>query len=108
MHADLAVARDHEKTGTRKAMASPERPIAWRDILGAVQGDDARQDVLSRYRAAGFTPDDFSRLIAARQAACDALTYAEHALELRSHGRMTTERLAMMTVRRRLEIEVWS
>lgn len=95
-----------EKTGSRKRQPAPGRPIAWRDVLAALQNDRARSEALTRYRAAEFTPDEFEHLRAAREAMTDALVRAEDSLELRSNGRMTRERLAMQAARRRLESEV--
>lgn len=46
-------------------------------------GHRVRPLALEHYRAAGFTPDDFARVRAARMAMTDALTRTEDFLELR-------------------------
>lgn len=94
------------KRGVSRATPTPGPRVEWREVLRAAQGDQARLDVTCRYRAWGFTADDFEHSSLARKAACDALTYAEDALEMRCRGKSTAERLAMRSVRRRLEWEL--
>ncbi len=86
-------------------VSNPVKRVTWPDVLGATRTEQTRLAVTIRFREAGFTADQFAHSAAARRAACDALTYAEDALELQSRGRMTEERVAMRTVRRRLECE---
>lgn len=68
--------------------------------------DEARLAAMSRYRAAGFTPDAFAHRRPARSAALEALIEAEDWYE-RVHPRRDQERLALRGVRRRLEVELW-
>ena len=92
------------KTAPRRAAGAPGRPIAWREVLGALPGDDTRTAALARYRAAGYTADGFATRRQARLAMVEALVATEDALE---PTRRQMERDALRAVRRRLESEVW-
>lgn len=76
-------------------------------MLCAVPSPKARESVTTRYRAAGFTPDDFEGRRAAREAAADALARTEDLLELGCFGRVR-ERQVVRAVRRALENELWT
>lgn len=97
--------RRPDKTASSKATAPVGRPIAWKDVLRALSSDDARGEALSRYRAKGYTADNFSHLRVARSAMVEALVAVEDWLEM-THPRRERERLALRDCRRRLEIEV--
>lgn len=101
-----AVARRPVKHAPRGAPLPRARVLGWADVLRAVLGGEARSAALGAYRAAGFTPDDFGRLRAARMAMADALTRCEDRLEI-AHPGTRAERGAIRTVRRRLERELW-
>lgn len=98
--------RHPAKTGAAKRAGSPGRVVSWPDVLRALQSDQARCGALASYRASGHTADDFGTRRAARVAMSEALTKTEDMLESAT-GRMTAERLALRSVRRRLEAEVW-
>lgn len=101
--------RDVSRTSIKKAASarakSRQCAIGWSDVVRAVPRDIVRQRVTERYRAAGFTPDDFARLASARAAMADALTRAEDWLEL-EHPRWLADRVALAGVRRPLEVEI--
>lgn len=86
--------------------AKPGKPaIRWPDVLRSLERDAVRCQALERYRAGGYTPDDFGRLAAARAAMADALARTEDWLEL-EHPRRLPERAAIAAVRRLLELEI--
>jgi hypothetical protein len=80
-----------------------ETGVEWRDVLRVLSSDETRAAVLARYRAAGFTPDDFATSGLARDAMADALTRAEDVLELQAGSVRAAMRAAIRAVRRRLE-----
>jgi hypothetical protein len=71
--------------------------VTWPDVLRVIARDEVRDAVLGRYRAAGFTPDDFATKRRAREAMADALSRAED----------ISPAAAIQDVRRRLEWELW-
>jgi hypothetical protein len=99
---DLSPARDPQKTRARKADDAPGRVFGWPDVVQALQHTEARSVALTRYRSAGWSPDDFGRRPGARQAMAVALSYAEDLLELRG---ARAERAAVRRVRRAIECE---
>jgi len=50
-----------EKARVRKRAPGAGTRPSWPDVLAVLQTDDTRSACLSRYREAGFTPDDFGR-----------------------------------------------
>lgn len=106
MQTDPSASPRIDKTGSRKRSSAPGRACSYREVLAALQSDGARSGALSAYRAAGFTADDFATRRQARLAMLEALVSAEDVLEIAARGRMTSERLAVRDVRRRLESEV--
>lgn len=106
---ETAVAKQTASSGTRFKSGTGARPFAivtWPDIVRAVERETTRETLMARYRAAGFTPDDFAGRRGAREAMADALTRTEDALEDRSSVG-SRERAALCDVRRRLEWELW-
>ncbi len=93
------------KAGVRKLVAPSGRPIAYRDVLRALERDEARQRTLAAYRSGGFTADEFHRLVGARSAMVEALVSIEDWVEA-EHPAWRTDRVALRDVRRRLEAEV--
>ena len=87
--------------------------MGWPDVLRVLQDDEARSFALSRFRASGFSPDDFGRVRRAREAMADVLTRAEDWLEMlgvdgrRRGATFEGLRIAIREVRRRLEWELW-
>lgn len=85
----------------------------WKDVLRALQDDQARELAVSHYRARGFGPDDFGHKRPAREAMADALTFAEDRLELANLDQRAgtaardRARAAIRPVRRRLEWELF-
>lgn len=76
----------------------------WPDVLRVLQHDESRSRALGRYRAGGFSPDDFvTRPVAARLAMADALTRVEDWLEVSRGDRALESRAAIQAVRRRQE-----
>jgi len=103
-----AAARTRIKTARRSKVSPPRCVLRWPDVLRAVVDDTARSVALSAYRARGFTPDDFGRLRAAREAMSDALSRVEGQLELaRPTPARDRARSLVRGVRRRLEVELW-
>jgi len=93
------------KQGRRSATPGPGTPIAWSDVLRAVESDETRQRIVERYRSAGFTLDQFATVRRAREAMSDAITRAEDWLELEKPT--AGDRTRLKAVRRRLEWELW-
>jgi hypothetical protein len=89
-----------------KPARSPGRPTTYRDVLRVLQSDAARSGALMRYRAAGFTADDFATRRNARETMADALSRTEDVLEGVRGAHAQAERAVIRDVRRRLEIEV--
>ena len=82
--------------------------LGWPDVLRALSDASARSAVLDAYRSAGFSPDDFGRLRAAREVMAGALSRAEDGIELRRQSpQRDRERAAVRAVRRQLEVELW-
>jgi hypothetical protein len=88
----------------------------WRELLRGLPAGKTRLEVLGRFKAAGFTADQFEMASVGRGAAtrrgariamADALTRVEDQLELRSGGRPSRLREALKGLRRRLEWEVF-
>lgn len=80
--------------------------MGWRDVLRAVQDAEARSRLSSCLRTAGFSIDEFSGLIKARETVCEWLTRYEDGLE-GFRGDRARERLVVRGVRRSLECELW-
>jgi hypothetical protein len=78
--------------------------VTWPDVVRILHADEARDFVMGRYRAAGFTPDDFGHKRPAREAMADALTRAEDRLGL---APSSPARDAIRDVRRRLEWDLY-
>jgi hypothetical protein len=78
--------------------------LEWPDVVRVLQDPKTREAVLSRYRTAEYTPDDFGRLRGAREALADALTRCEDWLELARPK--NPERTTIRETRRRLEREL--
>jgi hypothetical protein len=94
------------KTDSAKTTRTPGPRCAWPDVLRALSSDESRSTAIARFRAAGFTADDFGHVPSARSAMCDSLTRAEDALELKRGSSAATERAAIKIIRRRLEAEL--
>lgn len=71
--------------------------------LGRV-GSDVKREVIAAHKEAGGQMDPWNRLNFERL--CNAMTKVEDRLELASN-RMTPARLALRTIRRELEVELW-
>jgi hypothetical protein len=95
---------------TKRARAKTPAPVGprvtWQEVVQAIQHDGARSATMTKYREAGFTPDDFNRSRKAREMASDSITSAEDWMEY-EHPRLMTERSVMRDVRRWLEWETW-
>jgi hypothetical protein len=105
---DLTPSRNSIKKAAEKSTLRRKSVLGWPTVLRALQDDEGRLDVMSRYRAAGFTPDDFANVRAARETMADALTRTEDRVELlRAASRRDEQRRAVRDVRRRLERELW-
>ena len=89
------------KKALPKTSRALQRPVAWRDVLGALQDDGTRSSVLASCREAGFKADDFGE-VKPRQHMVEILIRTEDFLEVVHPGRKT-ERAAIQAVRRRLE-----
>lgn len=81
--------------------------VTWPDVVKALQDDESRRFVMSRYNASGWCPDDFARRVEARSVLADALSRTEDILETKRGSNAATERLRIRTVRRRLELELY-
>ena len=109
----MTASPDNGKTRVQKRPRAVETRLAWPDVLAVLPTDETRSACLSRYRLAGFTPDDFGRSRLAPEAMSDALTRTEDLLEYQAVDRprrahlYDAERAAIRNVRRRLEREVW-
>jgi hypothetical protein len=101
-----------EWPGVKKAtekLVRPSRPrIGWSEALRAIQADDVRSEVLSPYRALGFTPEDFGTKRSARECLVEALIRSEDRIELEGSRRAEriAQRSALKEFRRRLEQEI--
>ena len=73
--------------------------VAYRDVVRVLGG--ARASVLGRFRAGGGDPDRWQRRD--REAMADSLPRVEDELELSRGSRAAETRVALRTVRRRLE-----
>jgi hypothetical protein len=93
------------KTAPRKVPRARASAFGWPDVLRVVQGPETRHRVLANYQAAGFRPDDFGHVIAARKALCEALVRTEDWLEIRRPR--SPERQALRALRSALERELW-
>lgn len=102
---DLVTPRHPQKTRIQKALAAPGIVLGWSDVLRVLQTDETRRAVIGQFRATGWTPDDFARRPAARQAMARALSFAEDRLELQRGSGAREERLAIRAIRRTLEAE---
>lgn len=92
-----------ENTSVGKTSRRQGRVIGWSDVSRCLEDPKTRARVLSKYKAAGFTADEFGRLVAAKTAMMDALTGAEDWLELDHPGRKR-ERDGIKQVRRGIEL----
>lgn len=101
----MTAARDLGKTSARETARGRGGAATYRNVLAALPDDATRLETLRRYRAAGFTADDFATSRKARRAMAEALTRTEDRLEI-EHPRRIAERDAIKAVRRRLELEV--
>ncbi len=101
---EIAPSRTAANLGAHKTPRRLGPPLAWREVLGALQQDETRQAVVALYRQSGFQADDFGGR-KARVAMVEILVSTEDALELEHPGRRV-ERDAIKAVRRRLEVEV--
>jgi hypothetical protein len=93
------------KTAARGSVAATRNALQWPDVARVLQRPETRQRVLDRYRAAGFTPDQFERSAKARACIADCITRCEDWLEL-AHPRWQSDRAALAGVRRVLELEL--
>ena len=93
------------KTAAHKVARARGSAFGWPNVLRAVQGPETRHRVLANYDAAGFRPDDFGHVVAARKALCEALVRTEDWLEL-SRPR-SPERQLLKNLRSPLERELW-
>lgn len=93
----------HAARDTRFGRRKNATGVRWPDVLRALSSDETRAAVLTRYRAGGWSPDDFASNGLARDAMADALTHAEDLLELQRGSTRAAEREAVREVRRRLE-----
>ena len=109
----MTVSPNIEKAAVQKRVRAAGTRPAWPAVLAVLETDETRSTCLSRYRDAGFTPDDFARSRPAREAMSDALTRTEDWLEYQSMSRpcrahlYDAARAAIRNVRRRLERELW-
>jgi hypothetical protein len=96
-----------EKTARAKTARAPGPPIGWPDVLRVIPDEPTRSTALSRFRAAGFKPDEFAHHRNVRESVLEGHVSAEDALEaIRGEG-ATASRRAIKAVRRRLEVELW-
>jgi hypothetical protein len=83
--------------------------IKWRQVMSAIQDDDARSLMTSMYKKDGHRVDDFDCKKRARMSACDAIIAAEDLIEMKVDCKSRKiERMAIRKVRRLLECELWS
>jgi hypothetical protein len=94
------------KTAPKKLTASTKSRLGWSDVLRVVQEPKALALALSRFKGAGFTPDEFNHSKTARIMMCETLTRVEDWLEMEKPR--SPDRDAVKGVRRRLELELWS
>jgi len=91
------------KDATSRAAKPRRRAFSWPDVLRCLENLDAlRAGLVAAYRAAGFSPDDFEHLLAARACVARELTRCEDWLELH---RPRFDRGVIQAVRRSLETE---
>ena len=89
------------KAATSRAPKTRQRVFSWPDVLRCLQEhDNLRESLLARYRARGFTPDDFARSLDAQACVARELTRGEDWLEL---TRPQFDRHAIRALRRSLE-----
>ena len=89
------------KDASSKTLRATRRAFSWPDVLRCLQEhDNLREGFLARYRARGFTPDDFARSLDAQACVARELTRCEDWLEL---TRPQFDRHAIRTLRRSLE-----
>jgi hypothetical protein len=93
------------KTAARKLPRARGSVFGWPDVLRAVQDPETRRRILADYEAAGFLPDDFGHVVAARKALCEALVKTEDWLEL--HRPRSPERELLKKLRSPLERVLW-
>ena len=106
MQPDSTLAPRIGKTAAGTRLNSPERAVAWPEVLRCLSADETRSCVVQRLRQAGFTADDFASQRKARECVADALTAVEDRAETR-RPKAQAERTAIRAVRRRLELELW-
>jgi hypothetical protein len=92
------------KTATSRAPKARKTALQWPDVLRVLSRPETRQRVLERYRAAGFTADQFECSAKARAYMADCLTRCEDRLEL-EHPRWP-DRAIIAVVRLVLEREI--
>lgn len=86
----------NQPTGRSTKRARAKTPVAlgprvtWQEVVQALQHDGARSVALTKYRGAGFTPDDFGHGRQAREMASDSITAAEDWMEY-EHPRLMWE-----------------
>lgn len=82
-----------------------KRAVQWPEVLAAIQRTEIRKTVLDQFRSGGFNAESW-RLRSAREAMAGLLTRAEDRVEL-EHPGWARDRVALRTVRRRLELELF-
>jgi hypothetical protein len=94
------------RSAVKTAVSDRGPPVVWRDVLRVVQDEQTRSEVVTRFRASGFTADDFGHERKAREALTETLVWVEDKLESRGYW-TKAERAQIRGVRRRLELELW-
>lgn len=107
MSGNSSDSRDIGKTRVRNSKTSPGTRVTWPDVLAAVQDDETRSGIVRRLGDAGFLVDAFANQRTARIIVCERLVAYEDRLEAASGARLAPRGLAVRTLRRRLELELW-
>lgn len=94
------------KTSTAAVASNARTRFRWNQVLVALENYPRANETVKAYRDAGFSPDDFTRLVDARVTMCELLVAAEDSMEM-EYPRRRQERSALSSFRRRLEAEIW-
>lgn len=85
-----------------------EKPVTRRELIFAIENSGMSAEFIRKLREKGGTVESFETLRRHRVLASDALTWIQDQLEgLRDSGLKRDRIAAVMTVRHRLELELW-